>query len=93
MAYMSFVEGGGIFVPTDDAYSLGEEVFVRVDLPDSGSKGIAGKVVWITPKGARSPRVPGIGIQISKQDRGELQRKAEATLAGTLASERPTQTL
>lgn len=93
MAYMSFVEGGGLFVPTGDSYSLGEEVFVRVDMPDSTSKGIAGKVVWITPKGALSPRVAGIGIQISKQDRGELQRQAETMLTGMLASERHTQTL
>lgn len=93
MAYMTFVQGGGIFVPTEDAYDLGEEVFVRVELPESASKGVAGKVVWITPRGAASPRVPGIGIQISKQDRGELQREAEALLAGSLASERPTQTL
>lgn len=93
MAWMSFVEGGGLFVPTDDAYTLGEEVFVRVEMPDAGSKGVAGKVVWITPKGALKPREPGIGIQINRRDRGELQRQAETLLAGTLASQRPTQTL
>ncbi len=93
MAWMGFIQGGGLFVPTDGDYRLGDEVFVRVDMPDTGSKGIAGTVVWITPKGALKPREPGIGIRISSQDRGELQHQAETLLAGLQASDRPTQTL
>ncbi|MGH8274352.1 MAG: PilZ domain-containing protein [Gammaproteobacteria bacterium] len=93
MAWMSFVQGGGLFVPTTDVYNLGEEVFVRVDMPDAVSKGVAGKVIWITPRGALKPREQGIGIQISGQDRGALERQVETLLAGTLASTRPTQTL
>ena len=92
-AWMSFIERGGLFVPTDDEYELGEEVFVRVGMPDGTSKGMAGKVVWISPKGVVKPREPGIGVQISASDRGQLQRQAEALLAGALAAERPTQTL
>lgn len=92
-AWMSFVDGGGLFIPTDGEYKLGEEVFVRVGMPDNSSKGIAGKVVWLSPRGVVRPREQGIGIQISRSDRGQLQRQAEALLAGALAAERPTQTL
>lgn len=94
MAYMPFVQGGGIFVPTEGKYKLGDEVFVLVRLPDSSEfKGVAGKVVWITPHGASSPHTQGIGIQFSAQDHGELHRQIENLLAGTVASERPTHTL
>jgi type IV pilus assembly protein PilZ len=93
LAWMGFVEGGGLFIPTEDGYNLGDTVFVRVRMTDAGTKGVAGKVVWVTPKGALKPRERGIGIQIGRQDRGELQRETERRLAGTLTSGRPTQTL
>ncbi|MDN5863879.1 MAG: PilZ domain-containing protein [Gammaproteobacteria bacterium] len=92
-AWMSFVEGGGIFVPTNREYSLGEEAFVRVDMPDKSSKAVAGKVVWLSPRGVVRPREQGIGIQISKSDRGQLQRQAERLLAGSLGADKPTQTV
>jgi len=94
MAYMSFVEGGGLFVPTNGDYKLGDEVFVLVTLPEAPeAKGVAGKVVWVTPRGAPSPRQQGIGLQISAQDRGDMQRQISALLAPVIDSERPTQTL
>lgn len=94
LAYMSFLEGGGLFVPTNDEYQLGDEVFMLVTLPEQEErKGIAGRVAWITPRGATSPRVPGIGVQISAQNNGELQRQIETILAGIVNAERPTRTL
>ncbi len=94
MAYMSFIKDGGLFVPTDGAYELGDEVFVLVTLPEEPEpKGVAGKVVWITPRGVPSPRTQGIGVQISPQDRGEMHRQIEALLAPVIGADRPTQTL
>ncbi|MGA7965377.1 MAG: PilZ domain-containing protein [Gammaproteobacteria bacterium] len=94
MAYMPFVKGGGLFIPTQDEYAMGEEVFVMVTLPDvPAPKGVAAKVVWVTPKGAANPRMRGIGVQISAQDHGALNREIEAIIAPVLHSERPTQTL
>lgn len=94
MAYMSFVKDGGLFVPTDASYEIGAEVFVLVKLPEAPEpKGVAGRVVWITPRGVPSPRQQGIGIQISAQDRGEMHRQIEALLAPILTSDRATQTL
>lgn len=92
-AWMSFVEGGGLFIPTDQEYNLGEEAFVRISMPDKSSKAVAGRVIWMSPKGVVKPRSQGIGIQISRSDRGQLQRQAEALLAGALTSDKPTQTV
>jgi type IV pilus assembly protein PilZ len=50
-ANMPFVRNGGLFVPTNKRYELGEEVFILLALMDEPEKiPINGKVVWITPK-------------------------------------------
>ena len=54
-AYMPFVKGGGIFVPTAKRYTLGDEVFILLTLMDDKERlPVAGKVIWITPPGAQS---------------------------------------
>ena len=51
-AYMPFVQNGGLFIPTNKQYKLGEEVFLLLNLMDEPEKiPVAGKIVWITPKG------------------------------------------
>ena len=68
-AYMPFVRNGGLFVPTNKRYELGEEVFILLALMDEPEKiPINGKVVWITPKGAQGNRQAGIGVQFSEAD-------------------------
>lgn len=94
MSYMPFIRGGGLFIPTNDEYEMGDEVFLMVTLPDAPApKGVAGKVVWLSPQGVANPRTQGIGVQISTQDHGALNREIEAILAPILHSDRPTQTL
>ena len=45
-AYMPFVRHGGLFVPTNKKYELGEEVFILLALMDEPEKiPINGKVV------------------------------------------------
>jgi type IV pilus assembly protein PilZ len=53
---------------------------------------VAGKVVWITPKGAQGNRAAGIGVQFSEQDE-TARSKIETYLAGSLSSDRPTHTM
>ena len=92
-AYMPFIRNGGLFVPTNKSYKLGEEVFMLVSLMDEPEKmPVAGKVVWITPKGAQGNRVAGVGVQFNDADR-TTRNKIETFLAGALKSERPTNTL
>ena len=63
-AYMPYVINGGLFIPTNKSYSIGAEVFVLLNLMDEPEKiPVAGKVVWVTPKGGQGNRSAGIGIQ------------------------------
>jgi len=93
-AYMPFVKGGGLFIPTKKRYNVGDEVFMLLSLMDEPEKiPVAGKIVWITPIGAQGNRAAGIGVQFSDQDDGAARNKIEGFLAGTLDSDRPTHTL
>ena len=93
-AYMSYVKGGGIFVPSNRPHKLGDEVFMLLTLMDSKEKiPVAGHVVWITPSGAQGNRTAGVGIQFSEKDSGVARTKIETLLAGALQSDRPTHTM
>ena len=94
-AYMSFVKGGGLFIPTSRPYKLGDEVFMLLTLMEDPAKlAIAGKVVWITPPGAQNNRTQGIGVQFTQNENGIAARnKIEAMLGSALQSNRPTHTM
>jgi type IV pilus assembly protein PilZ len=92
-AYMPFLQYGGLFVPTNKTYDIGDEVFMLLTLMDEPEKiPIAGKVVWVTPRGAQGNRTAGIGVQFSEQD-ASANAKIENHLAGSLSSDRPTHTM
>ncbi len=92
-AYMSYIKNGGLFIPTNKKYKLGVEVFMLLSLMDEPDKlPVAGKVVWITPKGAQGSRAAGVGIQFNDGD-DMVRTKIETYLAGSLNSGRPTYTL
>ena len=92
-AYMPYLQYGGLFVPTNKAYNIGDEVFMLLNLMDEPEKiPIAGKVVWVTPRGAQGNRTAGIGVQFSEQD-ATANAKIEVHLAGSLQSDRPTHTM
>ena len=94
LAYMPFVQNGGLFIPTSSSYSLGDEVFMLLNLMDESEKiPVAGRVIWITPKGAQGKRMAGIGVQFSEQDNGETQKKIDSFLAGALGGEKATHTM
>lgn len=93
-AYMPFVKNGGLFIPTDKSYKLGDEVFMLLTLMDSKDKmPVAGKIVWVTPMGAQGNKASGIGVQFSVQDNGQTRNKIEGFLAGALGADRPTHTM
>jgi type IV pilus assembly protein PilZ len=39
-AYMPFVKNGGMFIPTNKSYKLGDEVFMLLSLMDGGKSGL-----------------------------------------------------
>jgi type IV pilus assembly protein PilZ len=92
-AYMPYLHHGGLFVPTNKSYKIGDEVFMLLNLMDEAEKiPIAGTVVWVTPRGAQGNRTAGIGVQFSEQD-ATANSKIENHLAGSLQSDRPTHTM
>jgi type IV pilus assembly protein PilZ len=97
LAYMPFVKNGGLFIPTNSNYRLGDEVFMLLNLMGEDEKlPVAGRVIWVTPKGAQGnqgKRTAGIGVQFSEQDRGQTQKKIETYLAGALAGDKATHTM
>ncbi|NNC65346.1 MAG: hypothetical protein HKN84_11220 [Gammaproteobacteria bacterium] len=94
LAYMPFVENGGLFIPTNSSYKLGDEVFMLLSVMGEQEKiPVAGKVIWITPKGAQGKRTAGIGVQFSEQDQGNTQKRIENYLAGALGGDKPSHTL
>jgi type IV pilus assembly protein PilZ len=93
-AYMPYVKGGGLFIPTNKNFKIGEEVFMLLSLVDDPMKlKVIGKVIWITPV-AQASRPQGIGVQFSEKDGGvEVKNKIEAILGGALKANRPTHTM
>ena len=94
LAYMPFVQNGGLFIPTGNDYTLGDEVFMLLNLMGEAEKiPVAGQVIWMTPKGAQGKRTAGIGVQFSTQDVGATQKKIENYLAGALGGDKATHTM
>ncbi len=93
-AYMPFIKGGGLFIPTNKPFQVGEEVFMLLSLIDDPVKlKVVGKVVWLTPAPINN-KPQGVGIQFSEKDGGlEAKNKIEAILGSALKSSRPTHTI
>ncbi|MEW7977046.1 MAG: PilZ domain-containing protein [Candidatus Sedimenticola endophacoides] len=97
-AYMQFVKNGGLFIPTNKKYKIGDEVFMLLTLMDETERiPVAGKIIWVTPIGAEGNKAAGVGVgvgvQFSEQDGGMTRNKIEGYLAEALKSERPTHTM
>ncbi|MFQ5489032.1 MAG: PilZ domain-containing protein [Gammaproteobacteria bacterium] len=93
-AYVSFFKGGGIFIPTNKQYALGDEVFILLTLMEETEKmPVVGKVAWINPTGAHGHFVSGIGVQFIDKDSEAVRNKIETYLAGALKSDRMTHTM
>lgn len=92
--YMPFVKGGGIFVPTEKTFELGDEVFLLLTiLEDPERFAITGKVVWINHRTTPGGRYMGVGVQFGGMEGANLQKKIEAQLAGYLRVGQPTNTM
>ncbi len=93
-SYMSFLQDGGLFVPTSRNYDLGDKVFVLLKLMDDVSlMPVEGRVVWITPAGSQGGKAQGVGVQFVDDERGAVKTSIEQHLAANLQGERPTQTM
>ena len=94
-AYMPYLKTGGIFVPTQKPYNLGDDVYIILTILDDPTKiPVAGKVVWISPTGGGAAKNPGIGVSFPADETGANARKRiEDALGAALRSTRPTHTI
>ena len=94
-AYMPFLKNGGMFVPTQKPYKLGDEIYLILALMDDTNKyPIAGKVAWITPPSAAHNKAQGIGLHFPDDETGQRVRaRIEEILGAALRSSRATHTL
>ena len=94
-AYMPFLVDGGIFVPTNREYRLGDDIYLLLSLPDDPQRyPVAGKVVWLTPGNASGGRTQGVGVRFPSDEKTRvLKQKIEETLGTSVSSNKPTQTL
>jgi type IV pilus assembly protein PilZ len=94
-AYMPFLKNGGIFLPTQKSYKLGDEIYLILSLMDDPNKyPIAGKVAWITPPAANNNKAQGIGVHFPDDESGQRAKlKIEEILGAALRSSRATHTL
>jgi type IV pilus assembly protein PilZ len=93
-SYMPFVKNGGLFIPTNKSFKIGDEVFMLLSLLDDPAKlKVVGHVIWITPV-TQGNRPQGIGVQFREKDGGqEARNKIEGLLGGALKSGKPTYTM
>jgi type IV pilus assembly protein PilZ len=94
-AYMPFLKHGGMFVPSNKPYKLGDEIYLILALMDDPNKyPIAGKVAWITPAGANNNKAQGIGVHFPDDETGHRAKlRIEEILGAALRSSRATHTL
>jgi type IV pilus assembly protein PilZ len=94
-AYIPIFTEGGMFIPTNRDYQLGDAVYVLISLPEDPQRyPVAGKVAWVTPAKAAGNRTQGVGIRFPRDEKSHaLKLKIEELLGGHLASDRSTQTI
>ena len=94
-AYIPMLTDGGLFVPTQRAYKLGEDIYLLLSLPDDPQRyPVAGKVAWITPANASGGRTQGVGVSFPRDDKTRLIKlKIEELLGTQISSSKPTQTV
>ena len=94
-AYIPLFSEGGLFLPSNRTYAMGDDLYLLLSLPDDMQRyPIAGKVAWITPAKAAGGRTQGVGIMFPKDDKARaLKMKIEESLGALLGSDKPTQTI
>ncbi len=81
LSYMPFITNGGLFIPTDDFFSIGDKIEIDLQLlMKKENLLIEGKVVWITSKNALHHVLAGIGIQFTGNNSTTIRSQIESLL-------------
>lgn len=94
-AYIPMFTDGGLFVPTQRNYQLGDDIYLLLSLPgDPQRYPVAGKVGWITPANSSGGRTQGVGVRFPGDEKTRLLRmRIEEYLGTAISSSKPTQTI
>ncbi len=94
-AYIPLFAEGGLFVPTQRDYRLGDDVYLLLTLPEDPQRyPVAGKVAWVTPPNASGGRVQGVGVRFPVDEKTRVLRvRIEEILGTAIHSPKPTQTI
>jgi type IV pilus assembly protein PilZ len=94
-AYIPLFSDGGLFVPTNREYKLGEDIYLLLSLPDDAQRyPVAGKVGWVTPANASGGRTQGVGVRFPTDEKTRMLKvRIEEILGTSISSNKPTQTL
>ncbi|MBA3596566.1 MAG: PilZ domain-containing protein [Methylibium sp.] len=94
-AYIPLFTDGGLFVPTNREYKLGEDIYLLLSLPEDPQRyPVAGKVGWVTPANASGGRTQGVGVRFPTDEKTRMLKvRIEEILGTSLSSAKPTQTL
>jgi type IV pilus assembly protein PilZ len=94
-AYMPYLTSGGLFIPTNRPYQMGDQVYMLITLMEDTTKmPVSGTVVWITPAGAQGSRQQGIGVKFDENESSAgLRGKIEGILGNAMKSTRQTHTM
>lgn len=94
-SYMPFLEYGGIFVPTNDEFKMGEEVLLVLELFGSTEKYyLRTRVVWINLSRTTTGQPQGVGLAFGDDETGiKCKNYIEDQLPGLLHTDRATYTM
>ena len=83
-AYMPFVRDGGIFIPTEKLFHLGNLVKLILTMPDDSKETFifAGEVIWISPIASENSQHAGIGVQCSEDEGAAFRKKIQQLIVG-----------
>ena len=93
-AYMPFLKGGGLFLPTTGEHEMSDEIFLLVTLPEVPKPiPVPGTVVWKTPAGALDGKQQGVGIEFKGREGNSLRARIEGLVGAKVRSATSTHTM
>ncbi len=91
--YMPFIKGGGLFITTEEPFTIGDTFLLEVRLfGEQNAIFVKAKVVWLAPSKPGRPEQQGVGVQFV-DDKSMLRNMIESKLAALGNTVTPTATM
>ena len=94
-SYMSFLTHGGVFIASDDTFTIGDEVLLVLEVGEAADRfPLKTTVCWINPVRGSTTRPRGVGLAFDNGDTAKQARHyIENSRSGLLDLPRPTYTI